>query len=118
MWSISLHCPVRVFVTNPCASSAEGHSGIVSLRALTENTLRPEIRTPRQYGNKPQARLVSRRVLKEQAVSAVAQGLEEGREEAQPGSLPAGTPHTLSFALWLPDERLGSADLQVMCQGF
>lgn len=55
--------------------------------------------------------LVSGRVLKEQAVGAVAQGLEEGREEAQPGNLPAGTPHTLSFALWLPDAHLGSADL-------
>lgn len=31
---------------------------------------------------------------------------------------PLGPPYTLSFALWLPDERLGSADLQVMCQGF
>lgn len=55
----------------------------------------------------------SAKVLKEQAAGAVAQGLQEGRE----GHLPAGTPHTLSFALWPPDARLGSADLQVMCQG-
>lgn len=80
-----------MFVISPCASSAEGHSRLLSLRALTENTLGQENQEAHLGGDEPRVTLVSERALQEQEV-----GLEllrawgRDREETQQGSLPSG----------------------------